>query len=121
MGFGVASGRALELVQEVLRGYDIKEIDVIIASVGCEIYYGANHVFDKGWASTLRSKWKPDVIRQTLAQLPFLTLQKEKHTQREFKISYNLDETVDPAWAARELAGTDFPVKHAYPDVAASS
>ena len=25
------------------------------------------------------------------------------------------------AWAARELAGTDFPVKHAYPDVAASS
>ena len=96
MGFGVASGRALELVQEVLRGYDIKEIDVIIASVGCEIYYGANHVFDKGWASTLRSKWKPDVIRQTLAQLPFLTLQKEKHTQREFKISYNLDETVDP-------------------------
>ena len=96
MGFGLASGRALELVQKVLRGYDIKEIDVIIASVGCEIYYGANHVFDKGWASTLRSKWKPDIIRKTLAQLPFLTMQKDKHTQREFKISYDLDETVDP-------------------------
>jgi sucrose-phosphate synthase len=96
MGFGVASGRALELVQEVLCGYDIKEIDVIIASVGSEIYYGANHVLDKGWASTLRSKWKPDVIRQTLAQLPFLSLQKGKYTQREFKISYDLDETVNP-------------------------
>lgn len=103
MGFGVASGRALELVQEVLRGYDIKEIDVIIASVGCEIYYGANHVFDKGWASTLRSKWKPDVIRETLAKLPFLTLQKGDHTQREFKISYDLDETVDPEEALPQI------------------
>jgi sucrose-phosphate synthase len=79
-----------------LRGYDIKEIDVIIASVCCEIYYGANQVFDKGWASTLRSKWKPDVIRETLARLPFLSLQKGDHTQREFKISYDLDDTVDP-------------------------
>lgn len=96
MGFGVASGRSLELVQEVLRGYDIKEIDVVIASVGCEIYYGANHVFDKGWASTLRSKWKPDLIRDTLAELPFLSLQKGDHTQREFKISYDLDDTVNP-------------------------
>jgi sucrose-phosphate synthase len=96
MGFGVASGRALELVQEVLRGYDIKEIDVVIASVGSEIYYGANQIFDKGWASTLRSRWRPDVIRETLAKLPFLTLQKGPHTQREFKISYDLDETVDP-------------------------
>jgi sucrose-phosphate synthase len=28
--------------------------------------------------------------------LPFLTLQQGPHTQREFKISYDLDETVDP-------------------------
>jgi sucrose-phosphate synthase len=96
LGFGVASGRALELVQEVLRGYDIKEIDVVIASVGSEIYYGPNYTPDKGWASALRSKWRPDKIKHALAALPFLSPQKGEHTQREFKISYDLDDTIDP-------------------------
>lgn len=95
MGFGVASGRALELVTEALKSNGVDEIDVIIAAVGSEIYYGNEHIMDKGWASQLRSKWKPDRIREALDALPFLCLQKEDHTQREFKISYYLDESVD--------------------------
>ncbi len=94
MGFGVASGRALELVNEALQAYDIGDLDVIISSVGSEIYYGAEQKPDKGWAAQLRAKWRPDRIHEALDSLPFLFLQTESHTQREFKISYDLDETI---------------------------
>ena len=103
MGFGVASGRALELVNEALDANGIDEIDVVIAAVGSEIYYATEHVPDKGWASQLRSKWRPDRIREALGKLAFLQLQSEAHTQREFKISYDLDESVPPEEALPQI------------------
>ena len=78
---------------EALADHGISEIDVIIAAVGSEIYYTHEHMLDKGWASHLRSKWRPARIREALDPLPFLHLQEEPHTQREFKISYDLDES----------------------------
>ncbi len=96
LGFGVASGRALELIDEALRENGVDEIDVVIASVGSEIYYGTEHIPDKGWASHLRSKWRPERVHAALDELEFLHLQKEPHAQREFKISYDLDESVNP-------------------------
>ena len=69
---------------------------MIVSSVGSEIYYGRTVAPDKGWASRLRSKWRPDRIREALDRCPFLELQPEDHTQREFKISYHLDASVDP-------------------------
>ena len=40
-----------ELVTEVLSREGLDElIDVIIASVGAEIYYGPNRIGDVGWA-----------------------------------------------------------------------
>jgi sucrose-phosphate synthase len=102
MGFGVASGRGLELVNEALEIHGIVDLDVIISSVGTEIYYGVDQRPDKGWATQLRSKWKPDRIREALSQLPFLSLQKEPYTQREFKISYNLHDSIEPEEALRQ-------------------
>ena len=93
MGFGIASGRSLELVARVLEENSIDEIDVIIAAVGSEIYYGKENASDKGWASHLRLKWRPDRVREALAKLPFLHLQEEPQTQQEFKVSYDLDKT----------------------------
>jgi sucrose-phosphate synthase len=90
LGFGIASGRSLELVQEALEENGIKEIDLIISSVGAEIYYGSDFAPDRGWASQLRSKWKPDRIREVLDALDFLHLQDRDFAQREFKISYDL-------------------------------
>jgi sucrose-phosphate synthase len=103
MGFGVASGRALELINQALAEHEIDEIDVVIASVGSEIYYGRERIADKGWASQLRGKWRPDRVRAALDTLPYLQLQTEKHTQREFKISYNLDQGVDTDTALSEV------------------
>lgn len=91
IGFGVASGRYKDMVLEVLEEHGITELDVIISSVGAEIYYGRDLVPDKGWASHLRNKWRPERVHEALDKLPFLTLQQDENTQREFKISYDLD------------------------------
>jgi sucrose-phosphate synthase len=96
IGVGIASGRYLEAAVEVLRSHGIENLDVAITSVGTEIYYGTDLKFDKGWASHLRVKWRPDRVREALTQLPFLSLQKDEKTQREFKISYDLDDSVPP-------------------------
>jgi sucrose-phosphate synthase len=102
LGFGVASGRALELVNQALEENGIEDLDVIISSVGSEIYYGNEQKPDKGWSAQLRAKWRPDRIREVLSELAFLSLQREPHTQREFKISYDLDPSI-PAEEALPL------------------
>lgn len=90
IGFGVATGRYLESAREVLQAHDFNEVDVMITSVGTEIYYGPNIEADKGWASTLRAKWRPDRVRAVLEDLDCLRPQADPATQREFKISYDL-------------------------------
>ncbi|MCA9450585.1 MAG: HAD-IIB family hydrolase, partial [Candidatus Omnitrophica bacterium] len=96
LGFGVATGRYLESAVEALHDNGIETIDTIISSVGTEIYYGMGDFPDKGWASALRAKWRPDRILEALAKLPFLYLQEDEKTQREFKVSYDLDSEVTP-------------------------
>lgn len=94
VAFGVASGRYLEMIVEALEEHDVDICDVIVASVGTEIYYGAQRTYDKGWASHLRAKWRPERIRDALSQVPFLQIQKDEKTQREYKISFDLDSSV---------------------------
>lgn len=91
IGFGVASGRHIGMVKEVLKKYDLPKLDVCISSVGAEIYYGPEFSPDKGWASRLRYRWRRDKLNAALGELPFLKLQADPDTQREFKISYDLD------------------------------
>jgi sucrose-phosphate synthase len=78
-------------------------VDVLITSVGTEIYYGADLVPDKGWASYLRAKWRRERVLEALRPLEFLELQKDDQTQREFKASYDLDK--------------DYPVDDALPAI----
>ncbi|SFI14216.1 HAD-IIB family hydrolase [Planctomicrobium piriforme] len=103
LGFGVASGRALELVEEVLDEHGINDIDVIVASVGTEIYYGRTFVMDRGWAARLKHKWCPDRIRGAMDAFPYLSLQPEPSTQREFKISYHFDGSIDSQLAIAQI------------------
>ncbi len=87
LGFGVASGRSLKLVKEVLDSYDLPQPDIIVSSVGSEIYYGPEFTPDQGYAQHISYRWKPEKIREVLAELDFLELQEEAN-QRRFKISY---------------------------------
>jgi len=90
MGFGVATGRDLASAQKVLKPYSLPIPDIIISSVGSEITYSVPERYDMGWETHIRREWKPEKIRETLAELPFLVLQEEEEAQRPYKISYRL-------------------------------
>ncbi len=97
VGFGVATGRSLELVEEILREKNIPVPDVIISSVGTEIYYGPDLKklnSDSGWKSHISYQWKPDRIKEVLSEFDFLSPQK-RDGERDFKISFNMDPNND--------------------------
>lgn len=89
IGFGVATGRRLESVTEILKQNGVPAPDVIIASVGSEIYYGKNLHYGQGWDTHISRQWNRDKIYRLLKAFDYLEYQKEEN-QRPFKISYNM-------------------------------
>jgi len=96
LGFGVATGRDCDSAMAVLEEHGVRDVDIVIASVGTEIYYNELKLYDKGWKSRIRRNWKVQKIREALQNLPFLSLQKNPAAQRDFKVSYDLDSSLDP-------------------------
>jgi sucrose-phosphate synthase len=91
LGFGLASGRNLELVKKAIKDYDLPQPDILICSAGSEIFYAPDYEPDKGWESHISYLWKRDEIETLLLSFPKLMLQ-EKAAQREFKLSYYVQE-----------------------------
>lgn len=89
IGFGVATGRNVDSAIAFLKQHDVQTPDVIISSVGSEIYYGKNQHYGQGWATHISSKWDREKIVSLLDKFDFLEYQKEEN-QRPFKASYNL-------------------------------
>ncbi len=87
IGFGLASGRNLELVKKAIHDYELPEPDILICSAGSEIFYTPDFEPDKGWESHISYLWKRNEIEKLLIDFPKLTLQ-ENVAQREFKLSY---------------------------------
>lgn len=90
IGFGLATGRSLELVREVLEHHDLPPPSIVICAVGSEIYYGPDFLPDRGYEQHIAYRWKPREIRRALSGLRFLEEQEEEH-QRPFKISYYME------------------------------
>lgn len=95
VGFGIATGRSVESAKEILEQYGLPQPDVLITSVGSEVYYGENLIADKGWSHYIRRRWHPERIRQALDKLEGLELQQEEDAQRTFKVSYNVKDPSD--------------------------
>ena len=87
LGFGLASGRNLELGKKAIQEYDLPEPDILICSAGSEIFYTPDYEPDKGWESHISYMWKRDEIEKLLIGFPKLIAQ-EAAAQREFKLSY---------------------------------
>jgi sucrose-phosphate synthase len=94
IGFGVASGRTLESLLAQLENYDVPEPDIIISSVGAEIYYGRKHHYGQGWATHISDKWDRAKVVRLLRKFEFLQYQDEA-TQRKFKVSYYMKPAKD--------------------------
>jgi sucrose-phosphate synthase len=90
IGFGVATGRTIDSAEAFLKKSGVHAPDIIIASVGSEIYYGKKLHYGRGWATHIKARWDRDKIVRLLRRFPFLSYQ-EEDTQRQFKVSYNME------------------------------
>jgi sucrose-phosphate synthase len=88
--FGIATGRRLDAALRVMKQYGIPQPDVLITSLGTEIYYAPRLTADYAWAQHIDHLWNPKAVRRILADLPGINRQ-EKSEQSLFKISYYID------------------------------
>ena len=95
IGFGIATGRDINSAKHILDQLGLPRPDVLITSVGTEIYYGKDLVNDKGWSNHIRRRWKPKLIMDALQSCSELELQSDPNAQGPFKISYNVREVDD--------------------------
>ena len=106
LGFGVATGRTIDSARDFLKQHGVPRPDVIISSVGAEIYYGSGNHFGQGWATHIRHKWNRDKIYGILKNLPYLEYQ-EEDTQRPYKISFFMEPGKDRLAAIHNLLLND--------------
>jgi sucrose-phosphate synthase len=88
--FGVATGRSLALTRDILKKWRIPTPQLLITSAGSAVHYGAHSVEDKGWAEHISHRWRPDALREAMADVPGVELQPPEG-QDAHKISYNVD------------------------------
>ena len=99
IGFGIATGRCFEDVVQLMEDFNIPHPEVLITSVGTEIYYGKNYTLDQSWRKHINFRWEPDRIREVLLGVEGLYLQ-EGSEQSKFKISFKVDFSIAPKLAA---------------------
>jgi len=89
-GFGVATGRSIDSAIEILDKLNFIKPDIIVSSVGSEIYYydGSEYSYSTSWESHIKNSWKPEQIAGLMKNFPFLVKQEAKNI-RKFKLSYN--------------------------------
>ncbi len=95
-GFGVATGRTLESAKAVLEENDFLLPDLIISSVGSEIYYKDEdeYTYSTGWDAHISQTWNRSKIVKILEKYDEWEYQEEE-TQRKFKASYYLKEDAE--------------------------
>jgi sucrose-phosphate synthase len=89
IGFGLATGRSVDSAKAFLEKHDIPVPDVLITSVGAEIYYGKNLHAGRGWETHISARWNREKIVPLLKDFAFLKYQKAD-VQRRFNISYEI-------------------------------
>jgi sucrose-phosphate synthase len=93
--FGIATGRRLDSVLAILKMHRIPMPDILITSLGTEIYYAPQLIADIAWTYHIDHLWMPQALRRIISGLPGLTPQ-AKSEQSRFKISYFYDSNIAP-------------------------
>ncbi len=102
--FGVATGRTVDSVRDVLATYGLPTPDLVVSSVGAEIHMGSSWHLDRGWLAHISDRWSRERIAEAMAETPGLELQ-EAEKQRPHKLSYYVDPKIfDPGEIKRRLA-----------------
>lgn len=93
--FGIATGRRLDSVLAVLKQHNIPMPDILITSLGTEIYFTSQLIADIAWPYHIDHLWTPQVLKRVIGGLPGLT-QQPKSEQSRFKLSYYYDCRIAP-------------------------
>ncbi len=94
--FGIATGRRLDSALRAMKQYGIPLPDILITSLGTEIYYAPRLTADQAWVKHIDHLWNPKSVQRILAELPGLKRQ-PKTEQSHFKISYYIDPREAPS------------------------
>jgi sucrose-phosphate synthase len=94
IGFGLATGRTFESATKFLEKHHVHLPDVLITSVGAEIYYGKSLHYGRGWQTHISAKWNREKIVNLLKDFTFLKYQKAD-VQRRLNISYVIEPAKD--------------------------
>jgi sucrose-phosphate synthase len=93
--FAIATGRRLDDALRILKRFGIPQPDLLITSLGTEIYYAPRLTADTGWSRHIDYLWNPRAVRRVLDELPGLKRQPTSEQSR-FKISYYIDPSKAP-------------------------
>lgn len=96
IGFAVTTGRNSDSTLKVLKDWGVPLPDILMTSVGTEIYYGNGMVLDEAWRRHIDYRWEPERLREAMQSFPGLRLQ-PKEEQRRYKISYFLESRKFPS------------------------
>jgi len=88
--FAVATGRSRQDTLDVLKTHQLPAPDVIIASVGTEIFFGGDRGPAADWSAHIICGWEPVKLLKLHESVPGLTLQ-EASKQGPFKISFYIE------------------------------
>ena len=88
--FGIATGRRLDSVLMLLKKNGIPVPDILITSLGTEIYYTGQLFSDVAWNRHINHAWTPQVLKRVMDEIPGLKPQ-PKSEQSRFKLSYYYD------------------------------
>ncbi len=94
--FGISTGRRLDSVLKILKTHSIPMPDILITSLGTEIYYPPQLTTDIAWNHHIDHWWTPKVLKRIIDPLPGLTPQPRDQRSR-FKVSYYYDEHQAPS------------------------
>ncbi len=94
--FGIATGRRLDSVLGIIREYDIPVPDILITSLGTEIYYSPHWFPDLAWAMPHQPPVDAAAAQGPLQELPGMELQ-SRNEQSQFKLSYHYDGNLAPS------------------------
>jgi sucrose-phosphate synthase len=90
VAFGVATGRTLASARQVLRRWGVPSPDLLIASVGTEIYYGPRLLADDAWTRHIARHWRRDALVDALSGVDGLSPQPAANLTA-FKVSYDVE------------------------------
>jgi sucrose-phosphate synthase len=96
--FGIATGRRLDSVLAILKTHRIPMPDILITSLGTEIYYAPQLIADIAWTYHIDHLWTPQTLRRIIDELPGIPglTPQPKSEQSRFKLSYYYDNTIAP-------------------------